>query len=311
MSDNIQDISTTSENGVKSVERLTLSIDKMKKSLNDIDSENIESMAETMEVLNKTFNDHKILLEDVIKAYGTLKEGFGELNEQREENTEKANESTNEEMESLSELFGMCSSEFSSISKAAEGNNAAIIGSIGLVSKLFSAAMQVGTGISDMIVNWDKMSDMERGIGIMKIAAAAAIGLASAIALAKAVGTSGVIGLIAGGAIIAATIVAFTTSTQKATDSIKNHADGGGFNTADLFYANENGNVELIASSNNGGGAVMNMEQLRSAVYDGVYAAITSGGNNSSGIVMIDGVKAGKLVARSVYDEGKRVGYWR
>lgn len=37
--------------------------------------------------------------------------------------------------------------------------------------------------------------------------------------------------------------------------------DGGTFGSADLFYANEDGRTELIASNNSGGGAVMNLSQ--------------------------------------------------
>lgn len=53
-------------------------------------------------------------------------------------------------------------------------------------------------------------------------------------------------------------------------------ANGGGFNSADLFYANENGQTELIASNNSGGGAVMNMEQLQSAITRGMLVAMAS-----------------------------------
>lgn len=53
-------------------------------------------------------------------------------------------------------------------------------------------------------------------------------------------------------------------------------ANGGGFSSADLFYANENGQTELIASNNRGGGAVMNMEQLQTAITRGMLVAMAS-----------------------------------
>ncbi len=57
---------------------------------------------------------------------------------------------------------------------------------------------------------------------------------------------------------------------------VGNFANGGGFSSADLFYANENGQTELIASNNRGGGAVMNMEQLQTAITRGMLVAMAS-----------------------------------
>lgn len=78
-----------------------------------------------------------------------------------------------------------------------------------------------------------------------------------------------------------------------------NFANGGSYQTADLFYANENGQTELIASSNSGGGAVMNMEQLRSAIYEGMVMAMSESGT-SEWAVNLDGNKVGTFVAGNV-----------
>lgn len=84
--------------------------------------------------------------------------------------------------------------------------------------------------------------------------------------------------------------------SAKAWNPIKNHAFGGDYNSADLFYANENGQTELIASTNSGGGAVMNMQQLESAIYSGMVKAMASGENGESAIYL-DGNKVGTFIA--------------
>lgn len=74
-------------------------------------------------------------------------------------------------------------------------------------------------------------------------------------------------------------------------------ANGGSFNTADMFYANENGNTELIASSNRGG-AVMNMEQLQSAIYNGMILAMADSGDKEI-VLRVDNNTLGRVVANS------------
>lgn len=85
--------------------------------------------------------------------------------------------------------------------------------------------------------------------------------------------------------------------SEKAWNPIKNHAFGGGYDSADLFYANENGRTELIASTNSGGGAVMNMQQLESAIYSGMIKAMASNSSNGESAVYLDGNKVGTFVA--------------
>lgn len=55
----------------------------------------------------------------------------------------------------------------------------------------------------------------------------------------------------------------------------KSFAQGGSFRTADMFYANEDGRTELIASSNSGGGAVMNLDQWATISETSFYNALS------------------------------------
>lgn len=74
-------------------------------------------------------------------------------------------------------------------------------------------------------------------------------------------------------------------------------ANGGSFNTADMFFANENGQTELIASTNNGG-AVMNMEQLQGAIYNGMIMAMADSGGKEI-VLKVDQNTLGRVVANS------------
>ena len=311
MSDNIENISSASEDGVESVERLNSSIEKVNRSLAAIDVGGLEEMEDIVSSVNKLFDKQKKALDEILSKFTSLKEEIELVGEAEEETNETTNDGTLELMENLGGVQDGVSGAFKTIAGTMAQSDKAFFNSISLAMLLGSAFSDLCGGLYDLTTNWDSMSDMEKGIGILQTAAAAMILFGSSLAFAKLVGQGGILGLIIGGIAIAGVITAFTLSATGAADLIKNHAAGGGFNTADLFYANEDGNVELIASSNSGGGAVMNMEQLRSAVYDGVFAAMTEGGSRSPGVVVIDGVKAGKLVASGVYNEGKRVGYWR
>lgn len=311
MSDNIENISSASEDGVEAVERLNSSIEKVNRSLAAIDVGGLEEMEDIVSSVNKLFDKQKQALDEILSKFTSLKEEIELVGEAEEETNETTNDGTLEVIDNFKELQDGVAGTFQDIAKTMDGSDKAIFNGIALAATFGSAITQVCGGVYDLVTNWNNMSDMEKGITIMETAAGVIIALASALALFKLAGTGGVVAMLVGGALIAATIATFVMDTKKSAEAIKTRRAGGGFNTADLFYANEDGNVELIASSNSGGGAVMNMEQLRSAVYDGVFAAMTEGGSRSPGVVVIDGVKAGKLVASGVYNEGKRVGYWR
>lgn len=72
-------------------------------------------------------------------------------------------------------------------------------------------------------------------------------------------------------------------------------ATGGSYARGDVFRANEFGKTELVASSSSGG-AVMNMQQLESAVHNGVASAMSSGGKGDA-VIMLDGNKVGTYIA--------------
>lgn len=311
MSDNIEKISSASEESTQSVDRLNSSIEKVNKSLSAIDVGGLEEMEDIISSVNELLNEQKKSLDEMLSMYESLKEEIIAIGEAEEETNETTNDGIKEAIDSVTEFQEGLADGFKGIANCMEGTDKAIFNGMSLVMMFGGAISEATGGVLNLVENWNNMSDMEKGIGIMETATGVMIALASAIALMKLAGAGGFVGILLGGAAIALAIAAFVTSTKQSAESIKTRKAGGGFNTADLFYANEDGNVELVASSNSGGGAVMNMEQLRSAVYDGVFAAMTEGGSNTPGVVMIDGIKAGKLVASSVYKEGKRVGYWR
>ena len=84
-----------------------------------------------------------------------------------------------------------------------------------------------------------------------------------------------VVGLVAGVATVGALITGAIASSKKAGQDIQSFATGGSFQTADMFYANENGRTELIASNNSGGGAVMNLDQWASVSETSFYNALS------------------------------------
>ena len=166
----------------------------------------------------------------------------------------------------------------------------------GQIALWVAAIGSLAVGIEKVVNNWNNanIESWEKGI---VIATAAMAALATAvIAVVMAVqGLKGVGAVIAMGVGLTGAILAAGTEIAKITKP-KNYAFGGDYNSADLFYANENGQTELIASTNSGGGAVMNMQQLESAIYSGMVKAMASGVNGESAIYL-DGNKVGTFIA--------------
>lgn len=152
------------------------------------------------------------------------------------------------------------------------------------------------TGIEKLANNWNdaNISNWDKAI-IITTAALAAMATALTAIVMSAQGLKGVGAVVAMGVALTGAILAAGTEIAKATKP-KNYAFGGDYNSADLFYANENGQTELIASTNSGGGAVMNMQQLESAIYSGMVKAMASGENGESAIYL-DGNKVGTFIA--------------
>ena len=151
---------------------------------------------------------------------------------------------------------------------------------------VFVGITALAMGITSFISSWSDMSVLKKILTIF-IALAAAI-TATAIALHLFYGNwaaaLGIGAAVAGGVLLV-------------SSSIPNFANGGSFNTADMFYANENGQTELIASTNNGG-AVMNMEQLQGAIYNGMIMAMADSGGKEI-VLKVDQNTLGRVVANS------------
>lgn len=186
------------------------------------------------------------------------------------------------------------------------------------VSVAIAGVALLVTNIGALISSWDDMSSWEKAVGIIGAVAGAIMMVVAAVVAfqgAWSLGTAIVAitaALTAAGAAIALYVTQAKKSSEQMAD-ISAYATGGGFNTADLFYAGENGRTELVASSNNGrGGAVMNMRQLQEAVAAGVREAM---GGNSRGYdnvqIVMDKTSVGKMVSRSSSDENSRIGLRR
>lgn len=147
---------------------------------------------------------------------------------------------------------------------------------IGVGSIVAGLTLMVG-GIVD-IVNAFKNggSTLEKTAAILKTVAGALMVAFGIIVMTKAASTAKtIVGVLAGVATASAIIVGAIATAKSAGSEIQAFANGGKFNTADMFYANENGRTELIASSNSGGGAVMNLDQWASVSETSFYNALS------------------------------------
>lgn len=166
----------------------------------------------------------------------------------------------------------------------------------GQIALWVAAIGSLAVGIEKVVNNWNNanIEGWEKGI-VIAAAAMAALATAVIAVVMAAQGLKGVGAVIAMGVGLTGAILAAGTEMAKITKP-KNYAFGGDYSSADLFYANENGQTELIASTNSGGGAVMNMQQLESAIYSGMVKAMASGENGESAIYL-DGNKVGTFIA--------------
>lgn len=166
----------------------------------------------------------------------------------------------------------------------------------GQIALWVAAIGSLAVGIEKVVNNWNNanIEGWEKSI-VISTAAMAALATAVIAVVMAVQGLKGVGAVIAMGVGLTGAILAAGTEIAKITKP-KNYAFGGDYNSADLFYANENGQTELIASTNSGGGAVMNMQQLESAIYSGMVKAMASGENGESAIYL-DGNKVGTFIA--------------
>ena len=146
---------------------------------------------------------------------------------------------------------------------------------IGVSSILVGITLLV-SGIKDTIDAFKNGgSAWEKAAGILKILAGALAVTFGILAMTKAAKTAKtVVGLVAGVALVGSIVASAIASSKKAGSDIQSFANGGNFQTADMFYANEDGRTELIASNNSGGGAVMNLDQWAAVSETSFYNAL-------------------------------------
>ena len=151
------------------------------------------------------------------------------------------------------------------------------LGSIKIgVSAILVGITLLVSGIKDTIDAFKNGgSAWEKAAGILKILAGALAVTFGILAMTKAAQTAKtVVGLVAGVALVGSIIAGAIASSKKAGTDIQSFATGGNFQTADMFYANEDGKTELIASNNSGGGAVMNLDQWAAVSETSFYNAL-------------------------------------
>lgn len=151
------------------------------------------------------------------------------------------------------------------------------LGSIKLgVSGILIGITLLVSGIRDTVSAFKEGgSAWEKAAGILKILAGALAVTFGILAMTKAAQTAKtVVGLVAGVALVGSIIAGAIASSKKAGTDIQSFATGGNFQTADMFYANEDGRTELIASNNSGGGAVMNLDQWAAVSETSFYNAL-------------------------------------
>lgn len=170
------------------------------------------------------------------------------------------------------------------------------------VSSIVVGVLLLIDGIRDTISAFrEGGSAWEKAAGILKILAGALAVTFGILAMTKAAQSAKtIVGLIAGVVTVGALITSAIAASKKAGSDIQSFATGGSFQTADMFYANENGRTELIASNNSGGGAVMNLDQWASVSETSFYNALSRYGaaqnQNNSGFDMNS---LGKAIARN------------
>lgn len=185
---------------------------------------------------------------------------------------------------SIADSFSKATTEvtkFSGIVGTKTGNSSlfgVLSGIAGIISGIILSIVAIKN-----IMNWDETTNgTKKFLDVLTLVLGVVAAIAGLVSIMKA---KTLTGAIAGGIAIMATIGGIIASSKSNAQSISAYATGGQFQTADLFYANENGNTELVASSNNGGGSVMNLDQWSSISYSSFYRALAdyNAAQNSSG----------------------------
>lgn len=147
----------------------------------------------------------------------------------------------------------------------------AVNGTLGIAGAVVGI-FNVISGIKD-IMNWDETtSSLQRVADVARVV----FGIVAAIAGVMAIMKGGTIaGMILGAISVTAAIGAMVASIGSHAEQLKGYANGGIYESGDYFKANENGRTELIASTNGGGGSVMNLSQWQQVSEIAFYNALT------------------------------------
>lgn len=136
-------------------------------------------------------------------------------------------------------------------------------------------------------------------------------------------GLAGILAAVGVGATILASVSALkssltsTGSSPSSSSTISNigfYSTGGFPSSGEIFVANEAG-AEMIGTIG-GRTAVANNNDIVNSVSTGVYGAVSrafsenSMNGNSGGDVYLDNTKVGRVVAKGVYTEGVKAGFW-
>lgn len=165
---------------------------------------------------------------------------------------------------------------------------------LGLVLAIKAPIALLAGAIAYFASAWSELSRfMKVGIPVFATTLALLAGLV-AVLTGGGWGTAIVAGIITGA-------MALVGATALELSKIKNYRFGGDYQSADMFYANENGRTELIASNNTGGGSVMTMDMWGQISEVAFYNALVrydacQNGNNGS-VISINGL--GKAIASS------------
>ncbi len=152
------------------------------------------------------------------------------------------------------------------------GTGKGIFGLISGIAGIVGGLVMTIKGVLS-IIDWnEETSGLQKFLDVLTVVLGVISAIAGVIALMKA---KTLAGMIAGGVAITGVIGAIIASAASSAQKAKTYAVGGNFNTGDYFVANENGKTELVASSNTGGGSVMNLDQWASISYSSFYRALS------------------------------------
>ncbi len=251
-----------------------------------------------------------------LDKFATLSKGNAIIGEYIDIDSEEATQILDDYEEKVKDIKGLIE-DLSTMLKDLDFQDVIEIAK-GLVLVLLAISGAAGLAVS-AIASLFVLFDENASYGI-KAVATAILSLTAAIMafnIAKAMG-AGPQGLLWATTIASTAAILFgaVVTGIDAVSDLKGYESGGMPDTGEIYIARENGS-ELVGRIGNHN-AVMNNDQIVDSVSAGVYSAVTKallangGFNNSggSGDVYLDGTKVGQTIAKSVFTEGVKAGYW-